>query len=182
MHVKTFRKAHNVTAELVYAQHQTLDHDLDDCRQVDATFEDAEALQAIPRAVYALLRSPMLSHRSEAHPDLRTSLSLLWASLPPQDLWTAIYPHLSSWQDPETQVSYCCVAKNDASVCSTQDLIVISPLLMYALVCISYVTLCLPGDLCIAIEPELHQHGATIQPHCVHMCYTAVEPAVITPP
>lgn len=74
--------------------------------QVDAIFEEAEALQALPRAVYALLRSPLLSQHPEAHPDMRTSLCLLWAALPPQDLCIAIYPHLSSYQDPDTQV--CC--------------------------------------------------------------------------
>ncbi|DBA67299.1 TPA: hypothetical protein ACH3X2_001602 [Trebouxia sp. C0005] len=71
--------------------------------QVDATFEGAETLQAIPRLVYALLRSPMLSPHPSSHPDTRTSLHLLWSSLPPEDLQTAVYPHLSSYQDPDTQ-------------------------------------------------------------------------------
>ncbi|DBB07884.1 TPA: hypothetical protein ACH3X3_009279 [Trebouxia sp. C0006] len=71
--------------------------------QVDATFEGAETLQAIPRLVYALLRSPMLSPHPDHHPDTRTSLHLLWSSLPLEDLQTAVYPHLSSYQDPDTQ-------------------------------------------------------------------------------
>ena len=59
----------------------------------------------MPRLVYALLRSPLLGYHSGHHPDTRTSLRLLWSALPPEDLQTAVYPHLSSYQDPETQVS-----------------------------------------------------------------------------
>lgn len=74
--------------------------------QVDATFEGAETLQVIPRLVYALLRSPLLGPPQPPgrHPDTRTSLQMLWASLSPEDLQTAVYPHLSSYQDPDTQV------------------------------------------------------------------------------
>lgn len=74
--------------------------------QVDATFEGAETLQVIPRLVYALLRSPLLGPPQPAgrHPDTRTSLQMLWASLSPEDLQTAVYPRLSSYQDPHTQV------------------------------------------------------------------------------
>ncbi|KAL3139738.1 hypothetical protein ABBQ38_004043 [Trebouxia sp. C0009 RCD-2024] len=71
--------------------------------QVDATFEDAENLQAMPRLVYALLRSPLLGSHPDLHPDTPTALHLLWSSLPPEDLQTAVYPCLSSYQDPDTQ-------------------------------------------------------------------------------
>lgn len=76
--------------------------------QVDATFENAESLQAVPRLVYALLRSPLLGPHPSGHPDTPTALRLLWSALPPEDLQTAVYPCLSSYQDPETQVSCCC--------------------------------------------------------------------------
>lgn len=75
--------------------------------QVDATFEDAESLQAVPRLVYALLRSPLLGPHPSGHPDTPTALRLLWSALPPEDLQTAVYPCLSSYQNPETQVSCC---------------------------------------------------------------------------
>ena len=73
--------------------------------QVDATFEDAESLQAVPRLVYALLRSPLLGPHPARHPDTPTALHLLWSALPPEDLQTAVYPCLSSYQDPDTQDS-----------------------------------------------------------------------------
>lgn len=93
-------------------------HDL----QVDATFEDAENLQAMPRLVYALLRSPLLGLHPDLHPDTPTALRLLWSSLPPEDLQTAVYPCLSSFQDPDTQVTHICVAcekrQNTSCICS----------------------------------------------------------------
>ena len=73
--------------------------------QIDATFEDAETLQAMPRLVYALLRSPLLGEHPGRHPDTRAALHALWSALPPEDLQTAIYPRLSSYQDPNTQAS-----------------------------------------------------------------------------
>lgn len=75
--------------------------------QMDATFESAESLQAVPRLVYALLRSPLLGPHPGRHPDTPTALHLLWSSLPPEDLQTAVYPCLSSYQDPDTQVGRC---------------------------------------------------------------------------
>lgn len=76
--------------------------------QVDATFEDAESLQAMPRLVYALLRSSLLGPHPALHPDTPTALHLLWSSLPPEDLQTAVYPCLSSYQDPDSQVTHLC--------------------------------------------------------------------------
>ena len=73
--------------------------------QIDATFEGAETLQALPRLVYALLRSPLLGEHPHHHPDTRTAVHLLWSSLPAEDLQTAVYPCLSSYQDPDTQVN-----------------------------------------------------------------------------
>lgn len=96
--------------------------------QVDAMFEEAEALQALPRAVYALLRSPLLSHHPKAHPDMRTHLGLLWASLPPEDLWIAVYPHLSSYQDPNTQVGCNWLQCN--SHCYGQHFLVLAKMVM----------------------------------------------------
>ncbi len=57
----------------------------------------------------------MLSPHPDHHPDTRTSLHLLWSSLPLEDLQTAVYPHLSSYQDPDTQVCLplCCPLPED---------------------------------------------------------------------
>lgn len=72
--------------------------------QVDAAFEAVEALQGLPRAVYGLLRSPLVVRRAWHHHDMSTTIRLLWASLPPADLWRAVYPLLSSFSSPDSQV------------------------------------------------------------------------------
>ena len=74
--------------------------------QVDAEFAGSEALQPLPRLVYALLRSPLLTELKQQHPDLRTAMCHLWASLPAQELRTAVYPLLSSFSNPDTLVSH----------------------------------------------------------------------------
>lgn len=71
---------------------------------MDAEFAGSEALQSLPRLVYALLRSPLLTDVKQQHPDLRTAICHLWASLPPQELRTAVYPLLSSFSNPDTLV------------------------------------------------------------------------------
>jgi hypothetical protein len=72
--------------------------------QVDVAFEAEEALQAVPRLVYGLLRSPVLTQHKGQHPDLHTWLHLLWTALPPNELRRAVYPMLSSYSNPDTQV------------------------------------------------------------------------------
>lgn len=74
--------------------------------QVDAEFAGSEALQPLPRLVYALLRSPLLTERRPGqHPDLRTAVCHLWAGLPHQELRSAVYPLLSSFSNPDTMAS-----------------------------------------------------------------------------
>jgi hypothetical protein len=70
---------------------------------VDASFAAAEALQPVPRLVYALLQGPLLggSGAAGAHPDAVCALRSLWESLPPCELAAALYPHLSSWAGPD---------------------------------------------------------------------------------
>ncbi|KAJ9517351.1 hypothetical protein QJQ45_016723 [Haematococcus lacustris] len=95
---------------------------------VDLNFAAALPLQAMPRLVYALLRSlPLHPHRpcspptlppshparpsrcwpppvEGQHPDLLAFLEHMWGSLPPGELVRAVYPVLSSWADNDTLV------------------------------------------------------------------------------
>ncbi len=48
--------------------------------QADVAFEAVEALQAVPRLAYGLLRSPLLVRRPGDHPDTATAARLLWVS------------------------------------------------------------------------------------------------------
>ena len=76
--------------------------------QVDAEFADSEALQPLPRLVYALLRSPLLTEgkrQKGEHPDLRAAICHLWACLPPRELRSAVYPLLYSFSNPDALVS-----------------------------------------------------------------------------
>lgn len=54
------------------------------CRhlQADVAFESVEALQAVPRLTYGLLRSPLLVRRPDDHPDAATAARLLWVRTP----------------------------------------------------------------------------------------------------
>lgn len=70
-------------------------------------FEAVEALQGLPRAVYGLLRSPLLVRRVGQHADGSTAARLLWGSLPPADLRRAVYPLLASYASPDAQVPSC---------------------------------------------------------------------------
>lgn len=72
--------------------------------QADVAFEAVEALQGLPRAVYGLLRSPLLVRRAGQHADGSTAARLLWCKLPPADLRLAVYPLLSSYTSPDAQV------------------------------------------------------------------------------
>jgi Sec23/Sec24 trunk domain len=67
---------------------------------VDPAFKACEALQGLPRAAYALLRGPLLGGTA-THPDTLCALRTLWDILPPAELATAVYPHLSSWASPD---------------------------------------------------------------------------------
>lgn len=81
-------------------------------------FEGAEALQPLARLAYALLRSPLLAEGAGAppdeppggaaggaHSDAAVAVRHLCAALPPAELRRAVYPALSSYSDPDTQVS-----------------------------------------------------------------------------
>ncbi len=72
--------------------------------QPDVSFDAVEALQPVPRLVYGLLRSPVLTQAPGHHPDLHTALRLLWTALPPEELRRAVYPLLSSFTTPDVQV------------------------------------------------------------------------------
>ena len=62
-------------------------------------------LRQLPRWVFALLRSPLLSSHTRLSPvhvdgDVRVALAGLYATLPPRELLTALYPALSAYADP----------------------------------------------------------------------------------
>ena len=71
---------------------------------MDPAFKACDALQGVPRAAYALLRSPLLSG-SSPHSDTLCASRVLWDTLSPSELATAVYPHLSSWASPD-QLAY----------------------------------------------------------------------------
>lgn len=74
--------------------------------QIDLAFVRHPALRPLPRAVYALLRSPLLSSAAQGHADLTTYLHQLWLTgLPAKELARAIYPELSAWGDPNKLIS-----------------------------------------------------------------------------
>ncbi|CAD7704802.1 unnamed protein product [Ostreobium quekettii] len=88
-------------------------------------FEDCEALQAVPRLVYGLLRSPLMLGGQVgplAHPDLPTFLRHQWTSLPPSHLHRAMYPQLSSYSSasaqtlPSHSLSVAAVAGTEAPI------------------------------------------------------------------
>jgi hypothetical protein len=66
---------------------------------VDPAFEAIEEVQQLPRLVFALLRSPLLS--PSASPDEACALRALCLQLPPAELAALLYPHLSSWESPD---------------------------------------------------------------------------------
>ena len=72
--------------------------------QVDADLAGCEALQAVPRLVYGMLRCALMMQRPGQHPDQRVALSHLWSSLPPTEIRCALYPVLSSFSDMDTMV------------------------------------------------------------------------------
>ncbi len=74
--------------------------------QVDADLAGCEALQAVPRLVYGMLRCALMMQRPAQHPDERVALKHLWGNLPPREIRCALYPTLSSFSDLDTMV--CC--------------------------------------------------------------------------
>lgn len=76
--------------------------DADDDAPVDGAFADCVPLQALPRLVFALLRSPMLRPGGGVGPDARTHLRTLASRLDPPSLVRLLYPALSSYADPDT--------------------------------------------------------------------------------
>jgi len=76
----------------------------DNSNRVDATFSKCQPLQALPRHVFALLRSSLLrSHEEGVHPDHRIYLQCLFSALEPSYLLRAVYPVLSSYETPDKQ-------------------------------------------------------------------------------
>lgn len=103
--------AEAATAGLPAAQRGLLDRAVDLCTAyyettvgpgaaVDPAFKGCEALQGLPRAVYALLRAPPLGGAAP-HPDAPAAARLLWETLTPAELAVAVYPQLSSWAGPD---------------------------------------------------------------------------------
>lgn len=74
--------------------------------QVDADLAECEALQAVPRLVYGMLRCALLMQRPGQHPDQHVALSHLWGSLPPSELRCALYSTLSSFSDLDSMVGF----------------------------------------------------------------------------
>eukprot|EP00879_Flechtneria_rotunda_P001812 GHRR01001976.1.p1 GENE.GHRR01001976.1~~GHRR01001976.1.p1 ORF type:complete len:996 (+),score=422.55 GHRR01001976.1:2722-5709(+) len=72
---------------------------------VDLTFVSCPSLQPLPRLVYALLRSPLLSSAAQYHSDLTAYLHHLWCCLPPDELAKAVYPGLWAFADPDTLIA-----------------------------------------------------------------------------
>ena len=73
--------------------------------QVDADLAGCEALQAVPRLVYGMLRCALMMQRPGQHPDERVALNHLWGTLRPKEIRCALYPALSSFSDLDTMVS-----------------------------------------------------------------------------
>lgn len=72
---------------------------------MDLTFGSCPLLQPLPRYVYALLRSPLLSSAAQYHSDLTAYLHHLWCALPPHELAKAVYPGLSAFADPDRLIA-----------------------------------------------------------------------------
>lgn len=73
--------------------------------QVDLTFSSCPLLQPLPRYVYALLRSPLLSSAAQYHSDLAAYLHHLWCALPPHELAKAVYCRLTAFADPDRMIA-----------------------------------------------------------------------------
>jgi len=72
--------------------------------QLDVAFAHCEALQSLPRLVFALLRSPLLQMNAEGcHPDERVYCQSLYGALEPAALRRSIYPVLSSYKTPDEE-------------------------------------------------------------------------------
>lgn len=77
--------------------------------QVDATFAATEALQPLPRLVYALLQAPPLQPASATAQSLEAAeMRALLCSLGPDDCAMLLYPALSSWATPDSEVLHPC--------------------------------------------------------------------------
>lgn len=71
---------------------------IDESQSIDVTFQSCYALSTIPRMIYALLRSPLLSTDiNNTHPDMRMFQLCLYSVLPPALLRKALYPQLSTY-------------------------------------------------------------------------------------
>uniref|UniRef100_A0A7I4EH88 Sec23/sec24 transport family protein n=1 Tax=Physcomitrium patens TaxID=3218 RepID=A0A7I4EH88_PHYPA len=67
--------------------------------KLDVAFSRCPQLQALPRHVFALLRSQLLrTHEEGVHPDHRIYLQCLFSALEPSFLLRAVYPVLSSFE------------------------------------------------------------------------------------
>ncbi|KAI3798390.1 hypothetical protein L1987_33665 [Smallanthus sonchifolius] len=71
---------------------------------IDVTFAHCQQLQSLPRSVFALLRNPLLRfHVEGVHPDYRIYIQCLFSGLDPSSLHSAIYPILTSYDNPDKQ-------------------------------------------------------------------------------
>ncbi|KAK3267501.1 hypothetical protein CYMTET_23947, partial [Cymbomonas tetramitiformis] len=71
---------------------------------LDVTFSKCEALQSLPRFVYALLRSAILQTEADGvHPDKRVHMQCLYGLLEPASLACGVYPVLSSYRSPDEE-------------------------------------------------------------------------------
>ena len=68
--------------------------------RLDVRLKGAEHLAALPRIVYALLRSPVLAARAPMATDRAAALHALWCSLGPESLVRAVHPALVAFDDP----------------------------------------------------------------------------------
>jgi hypothetical protein len=98
---------------------------------MDLTFSSCPPLQPLPRLVYALLRSPLLSSAAQYHSDLTAYLHHLWCCLPPHELAKAVYPGV------------LCAAAAAAAAASVH----VRPLHVWNVLC-KAIVLCMPCSLC----------------------------------
>jgi Sec23/Sec24 trunk domain/Sec23/Sec24 helical domain len=68
---------------------------------LDPLFDNAPALQFVPRFVFAMLKNGLLT-TDVVHPDVRIYLQCLYSGLEPQYLAKALYPTLTSYSDLNT--------------------------------------------------------------------------------
>jgi hypothetical protein len=69
--------------------------------ETDASLRACPALALLPRAVFGLLRSPLLT-AIYSHPDARARCAAVASSLDPEALSSLLYPSMTAWLDADT--------------------------------------------------------------------------------